>query len=71
MEESDPPENEAEVIRRGAAILAERLPAGWAARLVTTVPDRRMDGVIEVMAPDGASATFVVEAKRTVEGRDI
>lgn len=71
MEESDAPKNEAEVMRRGAAILAERLPAGWAARLVTTVPDRRMDGVIEVMAPDGASATFVVEAKRTVEGRDI
>ena len=71
MEESDAPENKAEIMRRGAAILAERLPAGWAARLVTTVPDRRMDGVIEVMAPDGASATFVVEAKRTVEGRDI
>lgn len=72
MAEIGGPETEAEVMRRGAAILAERLPAGWSARLTTTEPaDRRVDGQIEVSAADGRAVTLVVGAKRVVEGRDV
>lgn len=71
VSESEAPETEAEVMRRGAAILAERLPAGWSARLIAREPNQRIDGLIEVAAADGASATLVVEAKRVVDGRDV
>jgi hypothetical protein len=71
MENLEAPETQGEVLRRGAAILAERLPAGWSARLVATELDKRIDALIEVAAPDGASVTFVVEAKRIIEGRDV
>ena len=71
MAESEPPNTEAEIMRRGAAILAERLPAGWSARLIDPEPDGRIDGLIEVIAADGRSATLVVEAKRILEGRDV
>lgn len=71
MAEREAPETEAEVIRRGAAILAERMPASWSARLVATAPDRRVDGLISLTSPDGEVATLVVEAKRVVQGRDV
>jgi len=65
------PETEAEVIRRGVALLAERLPAGWSARVVSTQAGRGPDAVVEIDAPDDQAATLLVEAKRVVEGRDV
>ena len=50
MSESEAPETEAEVMRRGAAILAERLPAGWSARLIAREPNQRIDGLIEAVS---------------------
>lgn len=70
--EVEGPETEAEVMRRGVAILGDRLPAGWyACRVDPDQRDRGIDGQIEVSAADGQTATFVVEAKRVVEGRDV
>lgn len=67
----DAPETEIEVLRRGEVILTDRLPAGWSARSVPLAPDDRRDALLEVRAPDGASVTLVLEAKRVVEGRDV
>lgn len=67
----DAPETEIEVLRRGEVILADRLPAGWSVRSVPVGPDDRRDALLEVRAPDGASVTLVLEAKRVVEGRDV
>ena len=64
------PETESEVIRRSAAILTERLPAGWLAQL-TISPDKRSDGLLEVASADGRTVKFVIEAKRVVDGRDV
>src|SRR5260221_14731369 len=71
MAESEAPETEAEVMRRGAAMLAERLPTGWSTRLSSAGEKEGIDGLIEVLAADGQSATFVTEAKRVLEGRDV
>ena len=71
MVDLEAPESETDVIRRGTAMLAERMPPGWSARLVATEPDRRIDGLIDLVAPDGKSVRLVVEAKRVVEGRDV
>ncbi|MGH9044266.1 MAG: hypothetical protein ACRDVP_05425 [Acidimicrobiales bacterium] len=71
MADLDAPESEADVLRRGTAMLGERMPPGWSARLVAAEPDRRIDGLIDLVAPDGKSARLVVEAKRVVETRDV
>lgn len=69
MVEPEAPENEAEVLRRGIAILAERLPAGWTSS-VSSATDP-VDARLDVQDPDGNSATLIIEAKRVVEGRDV
>lgn len=73
MTEFEAPETEAEVLRRGVALLAERLPAGWSTRLSSDGrgPDRRIDGLLEVAGADGRRVTLIVEAKRVVDGRDV
>ena len=71
MVDPEAPQTEAEVMRRGAALLAERLPSGWSTKLTTESGDPRVDALIEFVAADGQSARFVVEAKRVVEGRDV
>lgn len=65
------PQSEAEVLRAGVAILKDRLPAGWGARLSEELPDRGFDALLTVTAPDGTSATLLLEARRVVEGRDV
>lgn len=68
-----PPENEAEVVRRAADILADRLPKSWAMQATTAgeTADKRVDALYELTAPDGRSVTLVMEAKRVLEGRDV
>ncbi len=70
MPAADAPETETEIMRCAAAMLAERLPAGWSARLDSD-GERRADALIEVEGTDGRSATLVVEARRIVDGRDV
>jgi len=70
MADTDAPETETEVVRRGAALLADRLPSWWRTRLIAG-PDKQIDALIEISDSDGNPATLVVEAKRVVEGRDV
>jgi hypothetical protein len=71
MVTADAPETEVDVMRRGAALLAERLPSGWSAQLRAPGSNQRVDALIELVAPDGQRATLVVEAKRSLDGRDV
>lgn len=68
---ADPPETEEEVLRRGVALLTQRLPPGWSAQLRVPAPNERIDAQIDLVAPDGKQTTLIVEAKRTLEGRDV
>ena len=65
------PRTDRDVLQRGVQQISERLPQGWAARLVAHPDDPRIAGVIEVSAPDQERAYLVVEAKRMVDGRDV
>lgn len=69
MAESEAPQSEADVLHRGAALLAEHLPTGWSSRMLPAA--RPIDALLEIRDEGGNSATLVVEAKRTVEGRDV
>lgn len=69
MVESEAPGNEAEVMRRGAEMLAGRLPAGWSSRVFSQA--RPIGALLEIRDTEGNLATLVVEAKRIVEGRDV
>lgn len=77
MSATDEPETETEIMRRGAAMLAERLPNGWSARLASDgghrigEADRQINALVEIKGIDGQSTTMIVEAKRVVEGRDV
>ncbi|MET8281158.1 hypothetical protein [Micromonospora sp. NPDC005174] len=64
-----PPEREVDVLRRALALVADRLPAGWSIRLVEV--ERRIDGVADLIAPDGQRATFLIEAKRSLVASDL
>ena len=57
-------------MRRGVAMLAERLPAGWSAFLDAD-GKHGTDASIEVKGTDGSSAILIAEAKRVVDGRDV
>lgn len=67
--ESEAPKSEAEVMRRGTAMLAERLPTGWSIRILSEAEP--IDAVLEVRDEVGTPAMLIVEAKRIVEGRDV
>lgn len=69
MAESEAPENEAEILRRGVALLTDRLPTGWTVAVRADV--QRVEALLDVSDSDGNSATLIVEARRTVEGRDV
>lgn len=69
------PEREVDVLRRGVALLTERLPAGWQVEVAEEVPvgsgGRRADAVVDLTASDGSQALLVLEAKRSVVVRDL
>ncbi len=69
MAQSQPPETEAEVVRCGAAVLAERLPKGWSTSVETDSGPG--DLRIAIRDPAGSPVTLLVEVKRVVEGRDV
>lgn len=71
MEARPQPQNEAEVLTAGMAVLGDRLPTGWDVRSVRPGHrDAHLDALWEVTAPDGTSVVLVAEAKRVVERRD-
>ncbi|MEO7058888.1 MAG: type IV toxin-antitoxin system AbiEi family antitoxin [Lapillicoccus sp.] len=67
------PESEAEILRRARATLSDRLPPSWTMTAQQERPPGygRADAVWRITAPDGRAATFVVAAKRFVDGRDV
>jgi hypothetical protein len=73
MEALPQPQNEADVLRAGMTVLTDRLPTGWTVRRLEgeMLPDRHLDALLAVTAPDGTSVTLVLEVKRVVEGRDV
>ena len=62
------------MLRCALALVGQRLPAGWTAR-VDERPSlgggRRINAVMELCAPDGSSARVLVEAKRQLAARDV
>lgn len=69
MLSTNEPPTETDILRRGAAQISDRLPAGWTSSL--TEQASSMDGMIELSSPTGETGTLVVEVKRNVEGRDV
>ena len=69
------PEREVDVLRRGVALVVDRLPSGWQADVVEEVVvgagGRRADAVMDLTASDGSRAVLVLEAKRSVVIRDL
>jgi hypothetical protein len=71
--EDTPLDREVDVLRAALALVERRLPAGWTVEVDEKVAlgDRRADAVLELHAPDGASALVIVEAKRQLATRDV
>lgn len=68
--DQEAPENELEVLRRGVAMVADRLPPGWSTKLLSG-PRSRAGALLEIRDEAGDRATLVIEAKRFVDGRDV
>jgi hypothetical protein len=69
------PQTPAEIIEAAAEAVRLRLPPGWEVRLVDDVeeiqPDLFGDAAIRIVAPTGEASTLPIEAKRSVEARDV
>lgn len=61
------------ILRAVAGILADRLPPGWASRLLAPSArrDAGFDAMLEIRAPQGTKGRLAVEAKRVVEPRQV
>lgn len=68
-----PPAREVDVLRGALALLKERLPPGWEAKVTEdfVVHGRRVDAVVRLNGSDGARALLVMEAKRSLTVRDL
>ena len=66
-------ECEVDVLGTTLAALRECLPPTWTLRTAEQVrtADARLDAVVTLQAPDGSSASLVVEAKRLLPRRDV
>lgn len=72
--DSPAPETEAQVARRALELIQSRLPATWTVAVdqdAVPEPKLRPDFVFRLTGPDGTSALLILEAKRSVERRDI
>jgi hypothetical protein len=65
--------SEAQTLRAVERLLTDALPRGWSFRGRREVKGngRVADAEWTVSAPDGTAATFVVEAKRSIDGRQL
>ena len=62
------PITEAQLLRTSEDLIRRALPDGWKVKLIRE-PGRRQsrpDGVLDLTSPGGESATFVIEAKRSL-----
>ncbi len=67
-------ERDADVLRRAVSLLQERLPPGWDATAhydSLAGYDRRIDAVIELIAPDQSQVRLVAEVKRALVTKDL
>lgn len=75
MRVGEQPKTQTEALRRATAEITGRLPAGWSAKLITPTEGSNLpaelDGVLRIVSPSGECASFVMEAKLTVAGRDV
>lgn len=69
----EPPEQDTEIVRRGLALIEQRLPPGWELRSQREAGNEypRMDALVELTGPDGDTALIAIEAKRSLVRRDI
>lgn len=65
--------SETQTLRIVERLVADALPPGWSFRSTREAGkrDRRADARWALKAPDGATATFVVEAKRALQGSQL
>ena len=70
MAEPEAPETEAEVMRRGVALLEDRLPSWWRLRLIAG-SDKQIDALLEISDASGSPTTLIIEAKRVIQGQDV
>ncbi len=67
------PPSEAETLRTVERLADDALPPGWSlrSRRQTAGPRGRVDAEWTISSPDGTAATFAVEVKRSVLGRQL
>lgn len=70
---TDKPASEADLINRVFETIVGRLPRAWIADLSLEPQFGRMrpDGILKLTAPDGRRASVVIEAKPTLNTRDV
>jgi len=64
------PENSVELLRAGLENLKARIPEGWDLQAASE-SGPGCDAVLWLTAPDGATAKFVVQTRKTLERRDV
>jgi hypothetical protein len=72
--QAGPPVGEIDVLRRVLALIAERIPTGWAFNLTRddVIPGgSRVDAIAELSGPGQEKAVLVIEAKRSAVTRDL
>ena len=73
-DEQSEPQTLSDVLRLCLQQLRDQLPEGWSLVPVAEAAgggDRRVDAVLSVSGPDGATASLVLEAKSVLERRDV
>ncbi|HEY7892716.1 MAG TPA: hypothetical protein VIC05_10965 [Solirubrobacteraceae bacterium] len=68
-----PPNREADTLRSALTLVKQRLPAEWQINVdeQAELGRYRADAVMRLRAPDGSSATLIIEAKRQLATRDV
>lgn len=73
-DEQSEPQTLSDVLRLCLQQLRDQLPEGWSLVPVAEAAgggDRRVDAVLSVSGPDGATASLVIEAKSVLERRNV
>jgi hypothetical protein len=74
IRETPPPERESDVVDRAYRLLRARLPDSWTIepeRDPEQRPDRGVDGLFRLSAPDGENVIVLVQAKRLLNTREV
>jgi transcriptional regulator with AbiEi antitoxin domain of type IV toxin-antitoxin system len=67
---SSPPARQ-EIVPLAVQAIRSRLPQGWALEVLEEVPNRSVDAVIQIDAPNGEVGKIVVQAKNAFDARDV